>query len=316
MPAPEPVPLDPSGDLVAVDDPRAARRALALLAPLGDERGEAVDASEIARLERLADDRAPAGWDAVMLVADAGPCGYAGLRDTATARWTGEVAAATHTVTQHLLEHLAARARASGAALEVWVRRRDASAIAALETAAGFVPARRLAVLTLALDHRADVDGDREPTVIVRAARAEDLDRVASALDAAYRGTPDGPWNRARLDGHMAAPWFRPDDLLVAEDTTGAIVGVHWLKRRSERIGEVHNLAVVPDAHGRRVGAQLLDAGLAHLRRTGVAEVVLWVDLANPRAERLYRSRGFTRAWLDVCLALADQASSGPRDAR
>jgi mycothiol synthase len=102
-----------------------------------------------------------------------------------------------------------------------------------------------------------------------------------------------------------AAPWFRAEDLLLLESTAsdGALLGLHWMKRRSAGVGEVYNLAVDPDAQGRGYGPLLLDAGLAHLVAVGSREVVLWVDAANPRALELYRSRGFTPRWDDVSLA-------------
>ena len=103
-----------------------------------------------------------------------------------------------------------------------------------------------------------------------------------------------------------AAPWFRADDLLLAESVDeegGALLALHWMKRRGEGVGEVYNLAVDPDAQGRGLGPLLLDVGLAHLAESGCREVVLWADARNARALALYRSRGFTHRWDDVSLA-------------
>jgi ribosomal protein S18 acetylase RimI-like enzyme len=50
---------------------------------------------------------------------------------------------------------------------------------------------------------------------------------------------------------------------------------------------------VVPDAWGRGIGAQLLDAVLAEIRRREYAHVQLWTHEDNVRARRLYVSRGF-----------------------
>jgi mycothiol synthase len=105
-----------------------------------------------------------------------------------------------------------------------------------------------------------------------------------------------------RFASRAAAPWFRHEDLLVAHDDRGRIVGVHWTKRRSADVGEVYNLAVHPDARGKGVGAALLAAGFAHLAAAGMLDVLLWVDLANERALRLYVAHGFTLRWEDVLL--------------
>ncbi len=90
---------------------------------------------------------------------------------------------------------------------------------------------------------------------------------------------------------------------MIAEDADGRVLGLHWLKRRSASVGEVHNLAIHPDGQGRGLGPLLLRAGLDHLAATGCDEVVLWVDRANERAVRLYTSLGFVTRWDDVALA-------------
>jgi mycothiol synthase len=301
--------------LVPVTDPAAATRALALVDSLGDERGEAVDASEVRRLRHLVrEGRTADGWEASLLVDHGDALGYAGLRDLDTLRWTGEAAAQHVAVLVRLLGHLERRARAAGAGLEVWVRDADEPTLRVIGAQTGLVAARRLAVLTH--DLHEPVRAPDAGGVEVRAARHSDLDQVVAVLDAAYRDTAEGPWTRERLDAEMAEEWFHLGDLLVAETPDGALVGVHWTKRRSARIGEVHNLAVDPAAHGRGVGASLLAAGLAHLRDVGADEVVLWVDLGNVPAVGMYEARGFERVRLDVCLVPADQASSGPRDSR
>ena len=75
---------------------------------------------------------------------------------------------------------------------------------------------------------------------------------------------------------------------------------MHWTKRRGEGVGEVYNLAVAPDGQGHGLGRRLLDAGLRHLRGIGCGEVLLWVDLANEAAIRLYTTAGFTARWEDI----------------
>jgi ribosomal protein S18 acetylase RimI-like enzyme len=39
-----------------------------------------------------------------------------------------------------------------------------------------------------------------------------------------------------------------------------------------------------------------------HLRDVGCDDIVLWVDLSNERAVRLYASHGFHTRWEDVAL--------------
>ena len=53
-------------------------------------------------------------------------------------------------------------------------------------------------------------------------------------------------------------------------------------------------MAVAQDRWGQRIGAMLLDALIAEAARRGCTEVFLEVRVDNDRAQRLYRSRGFT----------------------
>lgn len=202
---------------------------------------------------------------------------------------------------------------------QVWVRQADAQLRAAADEV-GLRVARRLGVLGRHLDvpdpaghHRARIRAFRP---------GQDDAAVLAVLQAAYAGSADGGWRAEDLAQRQTWSWFRAEDLLLAElpdgdddadddadadaDDRGAgrwVAGLHWLKRRSPRVGEVYNLAVHPEAAGRGIGPALLDAGLAHLRRVGCDEVVLWVDLANQRAVDLYRDRGFATRWEDIALA-------------
>ena len=128
-----------------------------------------------------------------------------------------------------------------------------------------------------------------------------DSDAVVTLLSRAYPELGDGYVRGfARL---RDSDWFRAEDLLLLEDAAdGRLLGLHWMKRRGDGVGEVYNLAVDPDAQGRGYGPLLLDIGLAHLAAVGSREVVLWVHATNTRAFGLYRSRGFEPRWEDVSL--------------
>lgn len=197
--------------------------------------------------------------------------------------------------------------------LQVWLRHADADDVSCA-TDEGYGVDRRLAVLGRDLP-TAD-DPPRIPDgVVVRASRAGDDDAaIAAVLAATYAGTPEAGWDLARLRDRTALPWYRPEDVLLAEDADGRLLGLHWLKRRSATVGEVYNLAVHPDGQGRGLGAVLLHAGLDHLADVGCDEVVLWVDRANERAVRLYTSQGFTTRWEDVAFGrtLRGQAARRP----
>jgi mycothiol synthase len=90
--------------------------------------------------------------------------------------------------------------------------------------------------------------------------------------------------------------WFDPAGFLLAvTEASGELVGFHWTKRHSPSLGEVYVLGVAPLEQGRQLGKVLLVAGLEYLRRTGVTEVLLYVDESNPAAMALYEKYGFRR---------------------
>ena len=199
--------------------------------------------------------------------------------------------------------------RAGAATLQVWTRRAGEPEVEAAH-AQGFEVARRLAVLGRGLG--AALPPAPTSSATVRTYRpGTDDEAVVEVLAAAYAGTEEAGWDLDRFRARTRLPWFRAGDLLVAElapaepdpgDYEPMLAGLHWLKRRDERTGEVYNLAVHPDAQGRGVGPLLLHAGLAHLREQGCDDVILWVDLANEPAVRLYAAQGFATRWEDLAL--------------
>jgi mycothiol synthase len=270
-----------------------------------------VDEAERARLEDLAEGAADRAdhWHSVVARRQDQAIGYAGLvMPPETERRGvahGDVAVdRDHTPCEPPLQALLAAVDELGrrhdvGRLQVWLRHATEPDLHCAARS-GYAVDRRLGVLGRALDDLPPVDVPEGVTI--SGFTDADADDVVEVLAAAYADTPDGGWTRAAFDGKRDYDWFHPDDLLVARGPDGHVRGVHWTKRRGPRTGEVYNLAVHPDAQGGRLGAALLHAGLEHLRDTGCDHVLLWVDLANERAVRLYASQGFEVVWEDVAL--------------
>lgn len=201
-----------------------------------------------------------------------------------------------------------AAATAAGAA-RVWLRGADPTD---LEAAVDWTERRRLLVLGRPLAG-ADTDAVAPPTGL-RLAPLADVggEAVAALLTRAYEAPrrnglveadPDaGPWTTERFARVAAVALAAPEDLLLAVDDVGRLVGAHWTGRRAGGVGEVFNVAVDPARGGRGVGAWLLAAGLAHLAALGLREVVLWVDRDNAPARALYARAGFVERGRDVAL--------------
>lgn len=272
-----------------------------------------VDEAERVRLEELHDGTASRGthWHSVLAVRDGRAVGYAGvvLPDEAGGLANGDVALLRTSedcspVLASLMASVEALAwRHEAGRSRLWVRQsQPVDASCAADN--GYVVDRRLAVLGRSLDP-APEPVEPPDDVTVRPVTEDDLDEVVRVLAAAYAGTPDGGWDRERLDEKRRLEWYDDADLLVAARDDGTLGGLHWTKRRGEGVGEVYNLAVDPEAQGEGLGQVLLAAGLRHLADVGQREVLLWVDEDNERAVRLYAANGFRSRWVDVAFARA-----------
>jgi mycothiol synthase len=305
-------------------DPGAIGEAIAMLDAAESDAGvPLVDEAERARLHRLEDGRGAAvdgHHHALVARRDDEIVGYAGLVVPARpAAAVGDVALRRDrppcSDTLHaLLRALEAVAAEHGPdRLQVWLRHTDPDDIACAGDA-GYAVDRRLAVLGRSLEGlhhhpwRPDASGTSDDDTIPRGWRLRayrpdtDDEEVVRVLREAYEDTPDGGWTVEQLCERRDYDWFEAEDLLLAVDDDGRVGGLHWTKRRDEHTGEVYNLAVSPHAQGHGLGAALLHAGLHHLRDRGCDEVLLWVDLSNERAVRLYASQGFHTRWEDVAL--------------
>ncbi|MEX2328875.1 MAG: GNAT family N-acetyltransferase, partial [Nitriliruptoraceae bacterium] len=186
--------------------------------------------------------------------------------------------------------------------LDVWVRRVDDGRRKELVDV-GCRVRRTLGVLRCPLGDGSTPTGP--DGLKIRPATPADDGTIVEVLEAAHHGTDDGGWTVQRFAARAAAAWFRYEDVRLAE-ADGVTVGLVWLKRRDDGVGEIHNLAVRPEAHGRGIGRMLLVAGEDHLRDTGLEEVVLWVDRDNEPAVRLYEQAGYVTAWDDVLVTTCE----------
>lgn len=154
-----------------------------------------------------------------------------------------------------------------------------------------------------------EVGADEEPVL--------ELNARAFAL------LPDqGSWTFEDLQRREKESWFDPAGFLMAWDDNHTLAGFHWTKvhgahrhhagsgghshrdngelHTHDAIGEVYVLAVDPAWQGTGLGRALTLAGLHHLRRLGLDQVMLFVDASNLAAIRLYESLGFVRWDTDV----------------
>ena len=217
----------------------------------------------------------------------------AGLMSTIEAEFVVAPHARGRGVGTQLLETLTAR----GATL-FWAHG-DAPAARALAASHGLQAVRELlhfvgSVSTRpaqATDHR----GERVGTFVPG---KDEVEWVALNAKTFAHHPEQGLVTVADLEQLEAEPWFSADNFLVLR-RDARMIGYCWLKAEDDR-GEFYVVGVDPDHHGEKLGSLLFDAGLSRLRELGIRSAHLYVEGDNIEALRLYRSRGFTQASIDI----------------
>jgi mycothiol synthase len=196
-------------------------------------------------------------------------------------------------------------AGAGGPGIRLWAHG-DLPAAAELARSAGFTRVRALWQLHMPLT--GVLPAPAWPAgVSVRTFRpGEDEDEWLAINGRAFAHHPEqGSWTRKDLEVREAEPWFDPAGFFIAE-RDGRMAGFHWTKVHpadgdgGAPIGEVYVVGVDPGQQGGGLGRALTLAGVAHLQRLGLTQVMLYVDESNTAATKMYTALGFRRWHTDV----------------
>ena len=123
------------------------------------------------------------------------------------------------------------------------------------------------------------------PVVYVRRAREGDLPAILSIERASFTD----PWSRSSFAALLEQPRVY---FAVALDPDAVLLGyaIAWFVLDE---AELANIAVRPDARGRRIGTLLLEGAVSAADVRGCAAMYLEVRASNVAAIALYTSRGF-----------------------
>jgi mycothiol synthase len=249
----------------------------------------------------------PQARDLVVTVADGALAGYAHLDAPDKQAQDGDASG-------ELVIHPAWRRRGLGAALAAAVLDRTAShdqhgghgvrlwAHGELPGAVGLARAAGLTRFRALLRLRMPLAQVSEPALppgtSIRTFRpGRDEDAWLAVNRRAFAHHPEqGSWTMADLRLRESEDWFDPAGFYLAE-RDGQLIGFHWTKVHADggaAIGEVYVLGIDPGQQGGGLGRALTLVGLVHLRRLGLADVMLYVDESNAAAVRMYTALGFT----------------------
>jgi mycothiol synthase len=197
-----------------------------------------------------------------------------------------------------LLVEVLALATAHQRRAAVWAHG-NLPAAAGLAEKAGLVVVREL--WQMSRDLRGDEPHPEVPDGIVVRPFVQGTDEEAwlRVNAAAFADHPDqGRMTMRDLLVREQEPWFRADDLLLAE-RDGEVVASVWMKVEGA-IGELYVLGVDPRAQGHGLGRLLTAMTLAHLAVRGCDRAVLYTAPTSPAAVRTYQWSGFTTSRVDV----------------
>lgn len=112
-----------------------------------------------------------------------------------------------------------------------------------------------------------------------------------------------GRLERSDLEIRMQEKWFDPAGFFISRNSAGELTGYNWTKIHTDgplRIGEIYVLGVSPAERGTGLGKALAITGLDYLRAQGLSAAMLYVDLNNASAIKLYEGIGFAHWDTDV----------------
>ena len=192
-------------------------------------------------------------------------------------------------------------AGAGGTGVRLWAHGELPGAVALAKTA-GFTRFRALWQMRMPLAAVPAGDPPLPPGVTIRTFRpGSDEEAWLAVNHRAFAHHPEqGAWTMPDLRLREAEPWFDPAGFFLAE-RDGKLAGFHWTKVHPDGgqggapIGEVYVVGVDPGQQGGGLGRALTLVGLSHLRRLGLADVMLYVDEDNTAAVRMYTALGFSR---------------------
>jgi len=195
---------------------------------------------------------------------------------------------------------------APGHGVRLWAHG-DLPGAEALAGKTGFARIRALLQLRMPLAKAPEADPAFPDGVTVRPfAPGADEAAWLEVNHRAFAHHPEqGSWTMDDLRLREEEPWFDPNGFFLAEHD-GRLAGFHWTKVHQPEagagasIGEVYVVGVDPGQQGGGLGKALTLTGLAHLRRLGLAEVMLYVDEDNTAAVKMYTALGFELWSTDV----------------
>jgi GNAT superfamily N-acetyltransferase len=139
--------------------------------------------------------------------------------------------------------------------------------------------------------------------VQIRKVTKEDLESFVEVYTKSYKGLEEYAYTRRReIKNYFKWLMARDGDGFIVAEIDDIAVGfvacdTNWIsifERR--RVGEIHELFVLPEFRERGIGSTLLKRAIEHSRERGRNKAELWAGRTNYKARKFYQSHGFREA--------------------
>jgi len=136
--------------------------------------------------------------------------------------------------------------------------------------------------------------------VNIRRAEVSDVEKFIEVYLRAYSGMEKYAYTRRR-DVKNYFKWLlsRDSEGFMVAEVDGVVTGfvacdTNWFSIfERKKVGEIHELFVLPEYRGRGIGSKLLLLSVEYAAKKGRDVAELWVGKTNYRARRFYLSHGF-----------------------
>lgn len=219
---------------------------------------------------------------------------------------------------QHVLDHVA---RDGGGTLHTWAPEDQDLARQKLIERFGLKPIRRL------LQQHAPLPAPVANSIkgiTYRSFEESDAKSWLELHNVVFAEHPDAhDWTRSDLAWRMDSEWFDPSGFRLALDQEG-IVAYNWMKIHDHEgashdahdtetriLGEIYMLGVAPRARGTGLAGAITSEGLHWASSRGATRAMLYVDISNEPAIKLYERYGFQTTHVDTCFSMSIPGSKG-----
>ena len=136
--------------------------------------------------------------------------------------------------------------------------------------------------------------------MIIRRVRKEDIESFVEVYQKAYRGLEEYAYTRRRdIKYYFKWLYARDKDGFMVAEIDGKAVGflacdTNWISIfEAKRIGEIHEIFVLPEYQKMGIGTSLMIKALIYIKSRGLNEAGLWVGEKNYKAIKFYKKFGF-----------------------